>query len=1222
MAVKLAPGDVIAGRYRIERVIGSGGMGVVLGAHHLSLDVPVAMKVMREDLVEREDLVRRFLREGHTAARIKSEHVARIFDADRLADGRPFLVLELLEGADLSRVLRERGPIPFAEAIDWVMQACEGVAAAHALGLVHRDLKLANLFVTRRLDGSAWIKVLDFGVVRSPTVDSLDHAVVGSPKYMAPEQRATPNDVDARADVYALGVVLYRLLTNSYPPDRSGVDDAIPYPDGISVPETIRRAIARALAPNREDRPPTVGAFAAALGARRDTALSADDSGQMPMHMHVATPSFHPTMTGAQKRRRAFGPASAFFGRDRDLARIDEHFRDGEHIVTLVGPAGVGKTRLSLRYLEVHEDSFAFPEGAGAWVCDLSGARTTGDVLQAIARDLDLPLGADRPLDSMAVALSTRGRMLVVLDNCEQVVDDVCAVVQRLATADPEGCFLLTSREIVRVPGECVMEIEPLSLPTGDDYDSSDSVRLFLDRARRAGGVVGQDGEAIAEIVRRLDGLPLAIELAAARTRVLAPPELLKRLGDRFALLDVGARGAPSRQRTLRDAIDWSWSLLDATEQETLAQCAVFRGGFSPSAAETVVRVPLETHASTLDVLQSLRDKSLLRAHDGAGEARLGTYESIRAYAAEQLAPAARKEAERRHARHYVAYARALLEDSPVRRDVPRRRKRLLLELENLAAIPDRLLASEIDAEATHLSIEALLAIEGAMGRGRIDARFLESLERALTAAETHPPEPTLHARALIARGRAHQVHGKWNECRADLERALTFARVASARTLEGGALTLLANLPALAGNVSEARAGYERAIEVLDSAGDDAGGGEWKPLALGNLGTILRAQGELEGARRAFEDGLLAARDASNRRLEGHQLTRIAQLLHAEGNVEEARPHYEQAIAILREADDPRFLAAALSGLGLVLEELELHEEAQARCLTAIHVLREIGDQRSLAAAVGTVGMLLHEAGVHEDARTKYREAVDALEGLGERWYCGIYLAAWGALEAACDDRREAERLFERSEKHLHAVGDAALLEALELHRGQLDLAQSRAHASDGDARGASRARREAEARLPRANALHEHVRFARRLLERALKPTAPRAPEVDAPTIAAVETSPSALVIETEGRWFRAPRGSVVDLTRRKSARLLLLELVATRTAFPGTAASVSSLVAAGWPGEKMIERAGVARLYVALSALRNLGLRDLLLSRRDGYLLDPGVEVVRWPLPRHAR
>src|SRR5262249_45485303 len=143
--------------------------------------------------------------------------VARIFDADRLADGRPFLVMELLEGADLSRVLKERRRIPVVEAIDYVIQACEGVAAAHAIGLVHRDLKLANLFVTRRLDGRPFIKVLDFGVVRLSVGDALDDAVVGSPRYMAPEQRTTPNDVDRRADIFALGVVLHRLLTHEYP---------------------------------------------------------------------------------------------------------------------------------------------------------------------------------------------------------------------------------------------------------------------------------------------------------------------------------------------------------------------------------------------------------------------------------------------------------------------------------------------------------------------------------------------------------------------------------------------------------------------------------------------------------------------------------------------------------------------------------------------------------------------------------------------------------------------------------------------------------------------------------------------------------------------------------------------------------------------------------------------------------------------------------------------
>ncbi len=197
-------------------------MGVVVAATHLSLHEQVALKFLHPRLVGREVTVSRFLREAQTAARIKSDHVTRVLDVSVLSSGLPFMVLELLEGHDLGRVLRARGPLPIAEAVGLVVQACAGVAEAHALGIVHRDLKPANLFLTRRPDGSPLVKVLDFGISKIGEADQEGNAeltltvtddVLGSPQYMAPEQLRAPKGVDARADVWSLGMILYRLVT-------------------------------------------------------------------------------------------------------------------------------------------------------------------------------------------------------------------------------------------------------------------------------------------------------------------------------------------------------------------------------------------------------------------------------------------------------------------------------------------------------------------------------------------------------------------------------------------------------------------------------------------------------------------------------------------------------------------------------------------------------------------------------------------------------------------------------------------------------------------------------------------------------------------------------------------------------------------------------------------------------------------------------------------------
>jgi serine/threonine-protein kinase len=224
-ALPVTEGDVIAGKYRVDRVLGSGGMGVVVAAHHQQLQHAVALKFLNQDALGSKDALNRFLREGQVLARLKSPHVARVMDVGTLEQGEPYLVMEYLQGADLGNVLRERGRLPIAEAVGYVLQACEAVAEAHANGIVHRDLKPSNLFLTQGPDGLPFVKVLDFGIAKTPQVSSGDRealvtttgSLMGSPLYMSPEQIRSPRRVDARTDIWSLGVILYELLSGITP---------------------------------------------------------------------------------------------------------------------------------------------------------------------------------------------------------------------------------------------------------------------------------------------------------------------------------------------------------------------------------------------------------------------------------------------------------------------------------------------------------------------------------------------------------------------------------------------------------------------------------------------------------------------------------------------------------------------------------------------------------------------------------------------------------------------------------------------------------------------------------------------------------------------------------------------------------------------------------------------------------------------------------------------
>jgi serine/threonine protein kinase len=225
-------GDVIAGKYRVDKVLGAGGMGVVVAGRHVQLDTRVAIKLLLPELLSNQEAVGRFAREARAAVRITSEHVARVLDVGTLESGAPYMVMEYLDGGDLAGWLRSRGPLPVEQAVDFVLQACVAVADAHALGIVHRDLKPANLFCVRRSDGQLTIKVIDFGISKvtdfvtlsgsgsgSGTAMSVTRtvAVMGSPLYMSPEQMQSPRDVDALTDIWALGVVLFELLTGKVP---------------------------------------------------------------------------------------------------------------------------------------------------------------------------------------------------------------------------------------------------------------------------------------------------------------------------------------------------------------------------------------------------------------------------------------------------------------------------------------------------------------------------------------------------------------------------------------------------------------------------------------------------------------------------------------------------------------------------------------------------------------------------------------------------------------------------------------------------------------------------------------------------------------------------------------------------------------------------------------------------------------------------------------------
>jgi eukaryotic-like serine/threonine-protein kinase len=274
-----SPGDILLGKYRVEGVLGRGGMGVVVAARHLSLDERVAIKFLLPDRLGDDESIQRFLREARAAVRIRSQHIARVTDVGTMDNGAPYMIMEYLEGRNLQDVVAQDGPLPIALVVDLVLQASEALAEAHAQGIIHRDVKPSNLFLSRHADGSPCLKVLDFGISKMP--GSHDHAltrtgaIFGSPLYMSPEQLRSARDVDARTDIYSVGVVLYQSLTRRVPFAADDLPQLVykimneapvsPRALRAEIPAPLEHAILTAMARDRESRFPTIADLAAAI---------------------------------------------------------------------------------------------------------------------------------------------------------------------------------------------------------------------------------------------------------------------------------------------------------------------------------------------------------------------------------------------------------------------------------------------------------------------------------------------------------------------------------------------------------------------------------------------------------------------------------------------------------------------------------------------------------------------------------------------------------------------------------------------------------------------------------------------------------------------------------------------------------------------------------------------------------------------------------------------
>jgi predicted ATPase/Tfp pilus assembly protein PilF len=648
-----------------------------------------------------------------------------------------------------------------------------------------------------------------------------------------------------------------------------------------------------------------------------------------------------------------------FFGRGPDLARVQDLLRQGRRLVTLWGPGGIGKTRAALQAAR------AAP--LQALLAELAGARDETALCAEVARALGIPLAGD-PAERVEQVLSRRGELLVVLDNFEQLVDLAPATVGRWLAAAPGARFLVTSRERLRLPGEVAVELGPLSLPGGVPAGESEAVQVFLSCAD-----LPPPGETelarIARLVTALEGIPLAIELAASRVPLLGLAGVLKRLPRRLDLLSAGSRGAAPRQATLRGAIAWSWELLSPDEQRALARCAVFRGEFSPEAAAALLAGD-EEDPGALALLQSLRDRSLLRA---PGPGRLALYVSVRDFAWEQLEAAGlAADTWRRFADGLLARAAPVVEAFRDHGTQPatvlEARADLLAALEWSLAAADRGRAAALaGAAGVALSIQGPATLHVAL------------LERALTLC---PGDPRLLQDRARARLSAGDLTGAEHDLRAALQSAPSYRR-------EGIILRDLGVLHHHRREMDRARRFYEQALEVHREVGDRRAEG----VTVGNLGAVHHDLQQYEAASERYGEALRTLRAVGDTRLTGIFLTNLGVLTQERGDHSRAEQHFLQGLALLEEAGDTRYQAITLGNLGALRQLAGDPAAARERYQQALPLCAEAGDLRTealcrvrLGGALAALGELAAGAEQLDAAQVLTARISDALtERIGD---------------------------------------------------------------------------------------------------------------------------------------------------------------------------------------------------------------------------------------------
>ena len=967
----LNPGDKL-GSYEIVGPLGAGGMGEVYVARDVRLDRSVAIKILPAEFAADGDRLRRFEREARAASALNHPNIVTIYELG-LQDSAHYIAMELVQGKTL-RELFVAGSLPIKTAIDIAAQISEGLAKAHEAGIAHRDVKPANLMVTS--DGL--VKILDFGLAKlapkSDAVTEIDSQpelqtklgmVLGTPEYMSPEQ-ASGLTADFRSDQFSFGLVLYEMMTGKHAFRRNTVPETMvavlreqPQPIAAQAPDApapLCWAIERCLAKDPNQRYASTRDLARELAAIRDR-----------YSQNAAAPT-EARVNNIPAQR------TGFVGREKEIAAAKELLlRHDVRLVTVTGPGGIGKTRLAVEVANGIIENFP----GGIHYVSLSPLGDPGLLAAAIAQSLGLrETGGQAPMEILKRHLqdSSRPPMLLLLDNFEHLAKAAPTVAELLAMA-PNLKILVTSRAALHLYGEHEFPVPPLALPDLKSMPSPEAlslfpaVALFMQRAVAAKPgfeLNRENASAIAEICARLDGLPLAIELAAARVKVLSASAMRTRLASRLQLLTGGARDLPERQQTLRAAIDWSYDLLSPAEQKLFRRLAVFVGGCTLESVEAVCDTKADLDLDLLDGMASMVDKSLLQQiEQPTGESRFAMLETIREYAREKLT-ASSEEALTKRA--HAAYCLVLAEEESA-------------DQNNAGAeAAERLVVLAPEHDNFRAALEWLTETGNADWGLRLGAALFRFWE----------------TREYFAEGR-----DRLNKL-LNLPGAAAPTKVRARALFAAGVLALeQRDYPAADSLVRES-------AQINRSLGDKQG----VAVSLNALAVIARDRGDLALAHSLFEENILLWRELGDQKAVARSLSNLANVLKLQGDFARARSLYEECLLIFSGLEDKSGVAWSFNYQGDVACDQGDFGAAQNFYEKGLSIFREIGDRRGIAGALADLGNLAVAQNNYAAAHTLYRESLKIFQELEQKRGVARVLECFACLAATQSQAERSLRL------------------------------------------------------------------------------------------------------------------------------------------------------------------------------------------------------------------